>query len=139
MMSRAVHAAEQRRSSVSDGEEEKWDKPSPASPRGTAATSGVQSPLHHCTRCLTRAQPARPVKWRGRLTSGPRPYFIISRIFNHLNFKIRIGTFPLSKIHQIIPVDRLKHKEQLYFLDQHQNPSGLQVTNSGTNSNFNFS
>jgi hypothetical protein len=52
-VSRAVHAAVQRRSSVSEGEEEKCERPSPvvpmrgirpASPRGTAVTGGVQSP-----------------------------------------------------------------------------------------------
>jgi hypothetical protein len=49
---------------VSDGEEEKWERPSPivpmcrirpASPRVVAATNGVRSPLHHRPRCHTRA------------------------------------------------------------------------------------
>jgi hypothetical protein len=49
---------------VSDGEEEKWERPSPivpmcgirpASPRGVAATNGVRSPLHHRPRCHMRA------------------------------------------------------------------------------------
>jgi hypothetical protein len=90
----AGHAAEQRRSSVSGGEEEKWESPSPivatrgirqASPCGMVVTSGVRSPSCH------RARPARPVKRRGRLTSGLRPYFVISRIFNHSKFEIWIG------------------------------------------------
>jgi hypothetical protein len=49
MASRARHVAEQRRSSVSNGEEEKWERPPvvptcgirPVSPRGTVATNGV--------------------------------------------------------------------------------------------------
>jgi hypothetical protein len=36
----------------------------------------------------------RPVKRHVQLTSGPRLHFIISKIFNHLNFKIRIGDLP---------------------------------------------
>jgi hypothetical protein len=32
-----------------------------------------------------------PFKWPRRLTSGPRFYFIFSKIFNHLKFEIRIG------------------------------------------------
>jgi hypothetical protein len=74
----------------------------------------------------------------GQLTSGACPYFIISRIFNHLNFEIPIGGLPYSTIYQILPVNSLEHKEQLYFLDQLQNPTELQVINSGTNSNLNF-
>jgi hypothetical protein len=35
-------------------------------------------------------------------------------------------------------VDNLRHKEQLYFLEWLQIPSGLQVTNSRTNSNLNL-
>jgi hypothetical protein len=31
---------------------------------------------------------------------------------------------------QILQVDSLKHKAQIYLLDQLQNPPGLQVTNS---------
>jgi hypothetical protein len=44
----------------------------------------------------------------------------------------------MSTIYQILPVNSLEHKEQLYFLDQLQNPTELQVINSGTNSNLNF-
>jgi hypothetical protein len=58
--SRVAHAAKQRWSSVSDGEEEKWERPPPimptrgirsASPRGMAATGGVRSPSCHHARC----------------------------------------------------------------------------------------
>jgi hypothetical protein len=35
-------------------------------------------------------------------------------------------------------IDSLKHKEKLYFLDQLQNPTVLQVTNFRTNSNLNL-
>jgi hypothetical protein len=45
-------------------------------------------------------------------------------------------TFAMFKIHQIMQGDRLKDKEQLSFLAQLQNPTGLQVTNSRTNSNL---
>jgi hypothetical protein len=54
------------------------------------------------------------------------------------NFIIQIGDLSMSKIHQSLQVYSLKYKEKLYFLDQHQNPRGLQVTNSGTNSNLNL-
>jgi hypothetical protein len=37
-----------------------------------------------------------------------------------------------------LQVDSLKHREKLYFLDQHQNPNVLQVINSGTNLNLNL-
>jgi hypothetical protein len=49
---------------VSDGEEEKWERPSfvvpmhrirQASPRGTTATGGARSPSCHHTRCRMRA------------------------------------------------------------------------------------
>jgi hypothetical protein len=33
--------------------------------------------------------------------------------------------FPMSKIHQTLEEESLKHKEQLYFLVQLQIPSGL--------------
>jgi hypothetical protein len=39
----------------------------------------------------------------------------------------------MSKIQQILQVNRLKHKEKLYFLAQLQSSSGLQVTNSNLN------
>jgi hypothetical protein len=44
----------------------------------------------------------------------------------------------MSKICPILSVDSLEHKEKLYFLDQHQNPNGLHVINSRTNSNLNL-
>jgi hypothetical protein len=59
--SRAAHMAEQWWSSVRDGEEEKWERPSPtvptrgirpASPRGTMAIGGVSSP-HAVSRVRT--------------------------------------------------------------------------------------
>jgi hypothetical protein len=45
-------------------------------------------------------------------------------------------TFPLSKIHQNLNSDTLKHKEQLSCLSQLQIPSELQVKNSGIKVNF---
>jgi hypothetical protein len=44
----------------------------------------------------------------------------------------------MYKIRQILLVDSMKHKEQLYFLAQLQIPLGFQVINSGTNSNLNL-
>jgi hypothetical protein len=43
-----------------------------------------------------------------------------------------------TKILQILQVNSLKYKEKLYFLDQLQNPTGLQVINVETNSNLNL-
>jgi hypothetical protein len=63
-MCKVAHAVEQRRLTVSDGEEEKWEKPPPtlptrgimlASPRGTAVTGGVWSPSHHRAQCHARS------------------------------------------------------------------------------------
>jgi hypothetical protein len=105
-----------------------------AGPRGTVATGGVRSPPRH----HAHAQWAWPVKQHVQLTSGPHPYFIISRVFNHPNIEIRIGDLPLSKTRQILLVHSLKHEEKLYFLDQLKSPTGLHVINSGTNSNLNL-
>jgi hypothetical protein len=44
----------------------------------------------------------------------------------------------MSKNGQILQIDILKHIEKLYFLDQLQNATGLQVKNSGTNSKLNL-
>jgi hypothetical protein len=46
--------------------------------------------------------------------------------------KFEMVTFPMSKISQSLQVGSLKHMEKLYFLDELQNPKGLQVKNSGT-------
>jgi hypothetical protein len=43
----------------------------------------------------------------------------------------------MSKNTQILQVDSLKHKEQIYILDKLKIPLGLHVTNSGINSNLN--
>jgi hypothetical protein len=53
-----------------------------------------------------------------------------------LKFKTKV--FPMSKICQTWQVDSLKYREQLSILAQQKIPSGLQVTNSGTNSNLNL-
>jgi hypothetical protein len=73
-----------------------------------------------------------------RLTSGPRLFFDFSRFSIFQIFKSKSMTFPLSKLRQYLQVDRLKHKEQLFFLSQLQIPLGFQVTISGTNSNLNL-
>jgi hypothetical protein len=103
--SRARHAAEQRRLSVSDGEDEKWSwlLLTPSQRVRTrrpctwvVKTGGVQSLLHHRSRCCSRTlwRLARAVKHRLRLTGGPQLHFVISKNFNHPNFEIRIGDLP---------------------------------------------
>jgi hypothetical protein len=71
-----------------------------------------------------------------RLTSGPGSilYFQSFSIIQTLKFKL--VPFLMSKIGQILQVDGLTHREELYFLDQLQNLIGLQVINFGTNSNL---
>jgi hypothetical protein len=129
---------------VSDGEEEKWERPSsavptcgirPASPRGAAATSGVWSPsaVAH-----VHWRPLRAVKRCLSLTSGPRLHFEFPRFSIFQTLKSKMVTFPLLKIQQILHRDIWKHKEQLSFLAQLQIPSGFHVTYSGTNSNLNL-
>jgi hypothetical protein len=69
---------------------------------------------------------------------GPDPFFDFFKIFKHPNLIFELVTFLMSKFHQILQVDILEHRLQLYFLDQLQNPKGLQVINSGINSKFNL-
>jgi hypothetical protein len=52
----------------------------------TIASPSVVSRAHE--------RPVRLVKRHLRLTSGPRLYFVISKIFNHPNFQIRNGNLP---------------------------------------------
>jgi hypothetical protein len=102
-------------------------------PRGTAATDGVRSPSRHHARCRARTLVTGMSRLSDRLTSGPDSiwYFQSFSIIQTLKFKL--VSFPMSKIGQILQVDSLKHGKKLYFLDQLQNPIGLQVINSGTN------
>jgi hypothetical protein len=79
-----------------------------------------------------------PLKRRLRLTSGPQHFFDLLRYSNTHTLIFELVTFLMSKFHQILQVDSLEHKEQLHFLDPIQNPKGLQVINSGINSNLNF-
>jgi hypothetical protein len=65
-------------------------------------------------------------------------FFLFFKIFKHPNLKFEMVTFLMSKFLQILQVDCLKHREQLYLLDQLQNPKGLHVINSGINSNLNL-
>jgi hypothetical protein len=65
-------------------------------------------------------------------------FFYISRFSNTQTLKFKMVTFMMSKFPQILQVDCLKHKEQLYRLDHLQNPKGLHVTNFGINSNLNL-
>jgi hypothetical protein len=59
-----------------------------------AVSPAVYGDYRATMRGVTHARPEWPVKQCGQLTSGPHPYFIISRIFNHPNFEIRMGDFP---------------------------------------------
>jgi hypothetical protein len=45
----------------------------------------------------------------------------------------------MSKIHQSLQGDRVKHKELVLFLDKLQNRTGWQVINSGTKSKLKLS
>jgi hypothetical protein len=103
------------------------------------ATGGVQSPPHHRTLCHTCTS-----DWCGRLSGsygwqvGPGSISYFQRFSITRTLKFESMTFPVPKIHQILQVDSLKHKEQLYMFVQLQIPSGLQVTNFWTNSNLNL-
>jgi hypothetical protein len=65
-------------------------------------------------------------------------FYFFPMISVALTLKISNMTFLMSKIYQTFQDDSFKHKEQLYFLDQLQNPTLLQVINFGTNSNLNL-
>jgi hypothetical protein len=103
------------------------DKGAEESAHGAMATGSVRWPPSHQAWCHGRV-----------LTSGPQLHFEFSRFSIFQTLKSKIGTFPLSKIHQILHRDSWKHKEQLSFLAQLQMPSRFQVTISGTNSNLNL-
>jgi hypothetical protein len=68
--------------------------------------------------------------------SYPLPDFW--RFSNTQILKSEMVTFLMSKFLEILQVDFLKHREWLFFLDKLQNPKGLQVINSGINSNLNL-
>jgi hypothetical protein len=68
---------------------------------------------------------------RGPLARGPYLIELFSKSARTLKFKMKV--FVMSNNTKILQVDSLKHREQVYFLDQLQNPSGFQVTNSRTN------
>jgi hypothetical protein len=77
-----------------------------------------------------------PVKRLLRLTSGPGSisYFQSFSITQILKFEL--VSFLMSKILQILLVDRLKYMEKIYLLDKLKNLKILQVINSRTNSNL---
>jgi hypothetical protein len=106
-----------------------------AYPRGIVVTGGVRSPSHHHV---------HTGDWRElfklclRLTSGPGSISYFQRFSITQILKFESVCFPVSKILKILQVNSIKHTDQLYFLAQLQISSGLQVTNSGINSNLNF-
>jgi hypothetical protein len=104
------------------------------------ATGGVCSPPHHCVwyRAHTCCDRHGPFKQPLLLTSGPESISYFQSFSITRSFKFELVSFPMSKIQQILQVDIFTHKEKLYFVDQLQNPTGLQGLNSGTNSNRNF-
>jgi hypothetical protein len=79
-----------------------------------------------------------PVKRPLQLTSGSSSILYFQSFSISPTLKLELLSFLMYKILQILQVGSLKHKAQLYILDQLQNPIGLQVINSGTNSNLNF-
>jgi hypothetical protein len=86
----------------------------------------------------------RAIDWRGPLSGscgwqvGPDSISYFQRFSIIWTLKFESVTFLMSKIQQILQVNSLKHKEELYFFSQLQIPSWLHVTNSGTNSNLNL-
>jgi hypothetical protein len=79
-----------------------------------------------------KASDQESFKQRQRLTSGSQPFSKTQILI------FELVTFLLSKFHQILQVDNMENKEQFYCLEQLRNPKGLQVINSGINSNLNF-
>jgi hypothetical protein len=75
---------------------------------------------------------------RGPLASGPSHLNFFLNFEISTNFEIQNEGLLTSKITEILQVNLLKYKEQLYFLDQVQIPSRLHVTNSGTISSLNL-
>jgi hypothetical protein len=63
-------------------------------------------------------RPVRSVKRCLTLTSRPRFHYTVSMISNHPNLKFEKVTFLMSKIYQSLLVDRLRHREQLLFLEK---------------------
>jgi hypothetical protein len=92
--------------------------------RSTAsARGGGQWPRHHGS---------WPVRGGGHVVTRHRVaynwaqlYFVFSKLFNHLNFKIGIDVLTDVQNSLNFVVLSMKDKEQLYFLDQLQNPKGL--------------
>jgi hypothetical protein len=62
-----------------------------------------------------------------RMTGRPSPLFKFLRFLIFQTLKSKMVSLLLSKIHQTLHRDSLKHKEQIYFLSQLQIPSGLQI------------
>jgi hypothetical protein len=86
------------------------------------------------------AWPSRFDIWIGDLLdfqSGPDIFYLLRFLNIHILI-FELVTFLISKFYQILQVDNLEEKEKLYFLDQIQNTKGLQVINSGINSNLNL-
>jgi hypothetical protein len=107
-----------------------------AGPRGTVAIGGVWSPSHHHAR--VGGDRRHPFKRPLRLTSGPDSISYFQSFLIAQTLKFELVSFLMSKIHQLLQVDSLKHKEKVYILYQLRNLTGLQVINSGTNSNLNL-
>jgi hypothetical protein len=58
------------------------------------------------------------------LTSGPGPNSYFPIFLNTRYLKLKLGTFLMFKLCQILQVDSRGQKEQLFFLDELQNPKG---------------
>jgi hypothetical protein len=71
------------------------------------------------TEQLSRAREASDqasFKRRLRLTSGPGPNSYFPRFSNTRYLKLKLGTFLMSKLYQILQVDSWGNKEQLCYL-----------------------
>jgi hypothetical protein len=90
---------------------------------GGARWQEVTEPLrcHHVRvgACWPETQPWAVV---GHWQAGPVIFLIFSRFSNTHNLIFQLVIFLMSKFLQIFQVDCLRHKEQLLFLDQLQNP-----------------
>jgi hypothetical protein len=111
-----------------------------AGPRGTAVTGGVRSPLCDCARChvCTRGDQPEPFKRPLRLTTGHVSISYFQSFSITWSLKFELVSLPMSKILQILQIDSLRDKKELYFLDQLQNPIVLRGINYGTHSNSNI-
>jgi hypothetical protein len=111
-------------------EESKWEGIPPLQPhamdKGAWGGARGRRPWH-CSgsrriaeqlSCVLKASDRAPFKRCLRLTSGPRPFSDFLRFSNTHNLMFKLVTFLMSRFSQNLQVNRLEHKDQLYFMDQ---------------------